>query len=522
MFRILSASKDSYVTNKIIGNSFRATDANVGQAASIDIFKLYAESISGSDSSPIELSRGLVKFNLNPLRVLTSSILDIGHPSFKCTLKMFDVYGGQTCPSNFKLIVYPLSRSFDEGMGRNIVSFSDLDSCNFITASISGNSAIPWTYPGANKIGLLNTTNDDIDIISSGNLNDGNGIVDLWRQQTFSTGEEDLSVDITTIISGVMKGLIPDHGFRISYSGSQETDKVTRFVKRFASTQTSDYSNRPRIEVLYNDTIQDHHRSFFFNLSGSLFLNNYHRGSYSNIVSGAWARKITGNNSLILRLRTGSWSRGTFFEKIITASQHKVGDNFITGIYSASFAVSQFTSSNSGEIRQKSALENEIKNAGSATFTEIWESLDGIVGYLTSSFVINSVNRTSFSNQSARLIVNITNMQPQYRNTDIVKFRVFAENIDRPVRYKKLPFVTPSEILTSLFYRVRDVDSGDVIIPFETENGGTLCSTDSNGMYFTCYMDSLFKGRLYTFDFMVIDSGVNQIFTDVAAHFRVV
>jgi len=435
---------------------------------------------------------------------------------------MFDVYGGQTCPSNFKLIVYPLSRSFDEGMGRNIVSFSDLDSCNFITASISGNSAIPWTYPGANKIGLLNTTNDDIDIISSGNLNDGNGIVDLWRQQTFSTGEEDLSVDITTIISGVMKGLIPDHGFRISYSGSQETDKVTRFVKRFASTQTSDYSNRPRIEVLYNDTIQDHHRSFFFNLSGSLFLNNYHRGSYSNIVSGAWARKITGNNSLILRLRTGSWSRGTFFEKIITASQHKVGDNFIAGIYSASFAVSQFTSSNSGEIRQKSALENEIKNAGSATFTEIWESLDGIVGYLTSSFVINSVNRTSFSNQSARLIVNITNMQPQYRNTDIVKFRVFAENIDRPVRYKKLPFVTPSEILTSLFYRVRDVDSGDVIIPFETENGGTLCSTDSNGMYFTCYMDSLFKGRLYTFDFMVIDSGVNQIFTDVAAHFRVV
>jgi len=75
MFRILSASKDSYVTNKIIGNSFRATDANVGQAASIDIFKLYAESISGSDSSPIELSRGLVKFNLNPLRSLTSSIL---------------------------------------------------------------------------------------------------------------------------------------------------------------------------------------------------------------------------------------------------------------------------------------------------------------------------------------------------------------------------------------------------------------------------------------------------------------
>ena len=110
MYRILTASKDSYVTNKIINNSFRATDANVGKAASLDLFKLYAESTSGSDTSPIEISRLLVDFNLNPLIQLTSSSLDIGHSSFNCTLKLFDVYGGQTTPSNFKLIVFPLSK----------------------------------------------------------------------------------------------------------------------------------------------------------------------------------------------------------------------------------------------------------------------------------------------------------------------------------------------------------------------------------------------------------------------------
>ena len=135
MYRILSGSKDAYITNKIIANSFRATDANTGQAATVDLFKLYAESVSGSDSTPIELSRGLVKFNLEPLRELTSSFLDISHSSFKCTLRMSDVYGGQTCPSNFKLIVFPLSRSFDEGMGRDIVTFADLDTCNFISSS---------------------------------------------------------------------------------------------------------------------------------------------------------------------------------------------------------------------------------------------------------------------------------------------------------------------------------------------------------------------------------------------------
>ena len=43
MYRILTASKDTYITNKIIDNSFRASDANVGEAGTLDLFKLYDE-----------------------------------------------------------------------------------------------------------------------------------------------------------------------------------------------------------------------------------------------------------------------------------------------------------------------------------------------------------------------------------------------------------------------------------------------------------------------------------------------
>ena len=165
-------------------------------------------------------------------------------------------------------------------------------------------------------------------------------------------------------------------------------------------------------------------------------------------------------------------------------------------------------------------MTNEIKNAASATFTEIWSSLDKTVGYLTGSIVVNSVDRTSFNNQTSRLIVSVTNMQPKYVSTERVRFRIFIENIDRPVRYKKVPFVTPSQIFTSMYYRIRDCDSDEIIIPFET-SGGTLCSTDSDGMYFDVYMDSLFKGRLYTIDFLIKDKDFDQTFTDVAAKFRV-
>ena len=198
MYRILTASKDTYITNKIINNSFRATDANVGMASTLDLYKLYGESTSGSVENPIEISRILVKFNLNPLRALTSSILDLNSSTFKATLKLHDVYGGQTTPSNFKLIVFPLSKSFDEGMGRNVVDFSDLDSSNFITASVSSGDPDAWNLEGGNKQGFLGA--NDIDIISSGTLSGSSTTenINLWKEQTFSTGEEDLSVDIDT------------------------------------------------------------------------------------------------------------------------------------------------------------------------------------------------------------------------------------------------------------------------------------------------------------------------------------
>tara|TARA_Y100000310_G_scaffold305686_1_gene346120 strand:- start:574 stop:1161 length:588 start_codon:yes stop_codon:yes gene_type:complete len=195
----------------------------------------------------------------------------------------------------------------------------------------------------------------------------------------------------------------------------------------------------------------------------------------------------------------------------------------MSGVYSASFAVSQFSASNAGETRQSTRpLENEIKNAGSATFKEIWESLDGTVGYVTSSLVVYSVNRTSFDNKLPRLLISITNMQSEYRFKDLSRFRIFAENIDRTIVAKRLPMVSPSEIFTSMYYRIRDVESSDVVIPFDTSHNGTLCSTDSTGMYFDFYMSSLPKGRLFTIDFLVRDRGIDQIFTDVAARFRVI
>ena len=138
MHRILTASKDTYITNKIINNKFRATDANVGSAGTLDLFKLYNENSISGETKPIELTRLLIKFPISEITKMdTDGVLDINDNSFKCEVRLHDVYGGQTTPSNFEVVLFPLAVGFEEGPGMDVVKFSDVGSSNFITSSIA-------------------------------------------------------------------------------------------------------------------------------------------------------------------------------------------------------------------------------------------------------------------------------------------------------------------------------------------------------------------------------------------------
>ncbi len=502
MYLALSASKDTYITNKIIGSSFRATDANLGQAGTLDLFKLYDENRIVGETNPIEISRILIKFDYTPLTALLSTKLNINDSSFKCELVLKDVYGGQTTPTNFKLIVFPLSRSFDEGVGRDVVGYRDIDVCNFLTASVSSGQVEKWYVTGADRQGLLGAS--DIDIISSGNLNDGNGIVNLWKEQIFASGEEDLRVDITDIVSGTLAGLIPDHGFRISFSGSQETDEFTRFVKRFTSRNATNVGKRPNIVVTYNDLVRDNHNNFFFNEMGTLLLSNNVRGIPRNILSGTLLTPITGTNCMILTLTTGS------FTKQFNVSQLSYGQNFITGVYTADVTLNSF---------ENSTVYNSLMSSGSVNFTEIWGSNDGKVGYLTGSLTVYRPDTEQYHVDLERLTISMTNMRTSYQQNEQYRFRIFIEDITRQFISKKLPYENKGIFVEDIYYQVRDTDLNEVIVPFH--DPGTAVSNDTSSHYFDFNMTSLPRGRTYTFDFKILREGSEVVFKDVAAKFRV-
>lgn len=509
MYRILTASKDTYITNRVINNKYRATDANTGQGGTLDLFKLYNESTLSGSSQVIELSRILLKFDLNEVKSLhNDGKIDITDSTFNATLKLHDVYGGQTTPNNFKCIVFPLARDFDEGSGYDIVNYSDLDSTNFVTASISNGTANLWQTPGAMKSGSLADAST-IDVIISGTIigeesSEADNGQSLSRDQFFQTGEEDLEIDITKIVSASVKDIITDRGFLVAFSGSYEKDTYSYFVKRFASRNSANTSIRPKLIVRFDDSIQDNHEDFTYNVTGSLYLSNIVRNELKNIVKAADGSTASGGNCLLLKIQTGS------FRRDFQVSQVLRGTNRVTGLYSSSFAVSSF-----------GALYDHVLATGSIVFDEIWSSADQTKTFLSSSLTINKSDISQLDlNQTSYHIVTM-NLNDRYKDTEEARLRVFVEQKSRDVVLRKTPFEKKSQVFHNMHYRVRDFISGDVVVPFDKTYNSTRLSSDSRGMYFDFHMSSLPRGRAYIFDFLIVSNGYDTVVDDTASKFIV-
>ena len=502
MIIVCTASADNYITDKIIDGNLRVTDANVGRASTLDFFTLYNETKLNTTGTQTEVSRGLVKFDLSPITELTGSIINLNSSRFSATLELKDITTGHAVPRNFTLSAFPLSQSFDEGIGRDTGKFNDVGPSNYVTASYTNQNNL-WFTSGAMAGGLLGS--NDIDYISSGNLSDGSGVVSFEKKQTFPEGTEDLVIDVTSIVSATLAGLVPDKGFRLAFTGSEESDTKSRFVKRFASRHVANPLLRPRLVVRFDDTIQDNHQNFYFDSSGTLFLRNYNQSSLANIASGSALTAVTGDNSIVLKLDKGMFSFS------VTGSQHTrgTGGGAMTGMYSASFAVPSVDAS---LYTKQSSLSALIAKEGQVEFTTYWQSLDYTVAYHTGSLTIKRADRNAgdFISRDPRIIV--TNALDRYNKKDTVRFRLFGRDLaaedEAPVKRK---YSRKSVIYDRVYYQVVDRVTGNVVLAYDAVSDTTRVSTDGGGMFFDFKMQALVPGRSYMFDFYVIERGTSYL-----------
>ena len=504
MYIITTASADTYITNKIIDGR-RTEDANVGRAGTLDLFKLYDETVSGSSGGHYELSRLLVKFDLSRLVSLSSGTFNVNSNDFNAKIRLQSVDTNLPTPRDFTVSVFPLAKSFDEGDGRDVSAFTDIDASNYLSSS----TGILWSMSGAYATGAVGDSG--IDYYASGNLQDGLGLRSLESTQRFEIGNEDLLVDVTDIISASIGNVMSNNGFIIAFTSSQETDTTSRFVKRFASRHVTQHALRPRLEVSFNDSIFDSHAAAYFDSSGSLYLRNFVGSSARNLLSASL--QVAGHNCLQIILSTGSYSN------IITASQESIGDFFKTGSYFGEFYISAQDQSPVSGISGSIKLADHITASGSIVFNETWKSLDGNVTYLSTFLTCSTTNVESFNAVPNQIVIKATNSQPKYYKDSSYKVRVFAYDPYYEPSVVRVPKPTKS-LFPETYYRIRDIE-GAIYVPFDRDRSSTRLSTDENGMFFNFLTDGLPEGKLLTIDYLVIDRGNEYIVEDKNTKFTV-
>ena len=495
MYKILTASADAYITNKVISTSARAIDANMGNASTIDIFKLYDEStFSGHpktyiddtgtallhstddlnvESIPVELSRGLVKFDLSDLETDIESTT-----GFSATLKMYDVFGGQTTPSNFSLLVVPLAVAFDEGGGRDVESFNDLDTCNFVTASYSDGTTTEW--------GTHSTLTD-----STG------GVLTITQTDAGSTGNTPYTFTLG--------------------SDANIVGELTGGTATAAADADIEVGSQPRI-ISADDSFQ------LITTAGTAV----------NIVAGSdfdLAGSHTGADWKSLASHINSLDK---FSASYTANEHLIFNIDSTSDFETGYnATQEFeTGQEDLSVDVTAAVTAMLTASGSITnhgfrisFISDEEKDD------KTRFVKRFVSRHSNDkNKTPRLIITtpsgtietadveyanyqatILNLNDQYTAGDKVRLHIFVEDRNyNSVEATKLPIANTGVIVGAgkdvegtLCYSIIDSNTGDIIIPFDDDT--TLVSFDSDEMHMILDTAGLIKGFSYKIKFRLTE-----------------
>ena len=222
------ASKDTFISsgsNRITGVSEK--DRNFGQDQILEVKK---EFFNDSFDFP---TRALVQFNLT---TISESVADgtITNPSY--FLRLFEAEGNQEQTLDYTLAAQVISQSWDEGVGKSGDNPKTINGCSWENRiNKPGISALTWSNAaGAPSYGVAVNANASA------------------SSQTFSNESPDINMNVTNAISQIIDGAIDNHGFLLSFSGSEETDSTTFGQLKFFSKQTHTIFS-PKLEVRWDD-----------------------------------------------------------------------------------------------------------------------------------------------------------------------------------------------------------------------------------------------------------------------------
>jgi len=421
--------------------------------------------------------------------------------------------------------------------GNSAVATSD--STNIIVSGFTGGASSYWTD--------INGT-----LLAGGSYHTGGIVAGTVGTeihtftQTFSTGLEDLEINITPLVEQWIDSTYPNYGVGIKLSASYEAsesgsaDTVTSrtpgelaldasddtqsviynpsgstksyYTKRFFARGTQYFFKRPTIQARWDSTVKDSRGDVYFSSSlappadnmNTLYFYNYIRGKltnipslgtdnrvYASIFSGSANNSAPSGSALVLSPDNSGYVRSAE-PTVIT------GGLVTTGIYSASFALTGTTSI---------TTLYDVWFTGSDTMI----ATSSTTQYFTGSFFPQVVNPAQTVSKPAYYL-NVTNLRGKYRADETARFNLYIRNKNwSPTIYTVANSTSDSTTIVSASYRVFRTMDAYGAVPYGTGSDlHTHMSYDVSGNYFDFDMNLLEPGYEYAFKFAFYDSALNS------------
>ena len=221
MHRYFFTTKDAFISsgsNSITGEDFQ--DKNTGKDEVLELKKVF------NNKDFHYHTRILVQFDTDEINsFITSSNIS---SDYKTNLRLWEAKGTSGLSETYTIAAYPLSESWDEGIGKEVDVPKTTDGCS-------------WLYR-QNTAGVENTW-----VTNGGTYISGDEVT-----QSFSDESPDLNIDITSIAKKWFSGENNNYGLLIRLSGSRETSSGSFEDLKFFSRQTNTIYS-PKIELKWDD-----------------------------------------------------------------------------------------------------------------------------------------------------------------------------------------------------------------------------------------------------------------------------
>lgn len=167
----------------------------------------------------------------------------------------------------------------------------------------------------------INNTDGNSNSISSGDTftltaNSLCILINLWSEQHFDIGDEDINMDITPMVNNWIEGE-DNNGLAIAYRGDYESRSGdTRAVSSYLTDKTNT-AYKPYIEVSYDQVIKDDREQVTNNRESRLFLYTFSGNSPVNFYSAGTVEILSQNNEVIYSGAPTQFEKGVYYFDVL-------------------------------------------------------------------------------------------------------------------------------------------------------------------------------------------------------------